>query len=134
MPRRAPNKRTLAKPLLCQSERTKMFSSLCVSITICADYSYEVKNSEIQAPAFFKHNNSFIATVARVLRNLLHDKYQLSPQRTPYLPRPYNYRSILFLETLSSNCHILSLIYLILFFSHGITIMGLVMNQKSLSL
>ena len=29
-----------------------------------ADYSYEVKNSEIEAPAFFKHNNSFIATVS----------------------------------------------------------------------
>ena len=33
------------------------------SIAIGADYSYEVKNSEIWAPAFFKHNNSFIATV-----------------------------------------------------------------------
>ena len=27
------------------------------------DYSYEVKNSEIWAPAFFMHNNSFTATV-----------------------------------------------------------------------
>ena len=26
-------------------------------------YVYEVKNSEIYAPTFFKHNNSFIATV-----------------------------------------------------------------------
>ena len=33
------------------------------SIAIDADYSYEVKNSEIWVPAFFKHNNSFIATV-----------------------------------------------------------------------
>ena len=32
-------------------------------IAIDADYSYEVKNSEIWAPTFFKHNNSFIATV-----------------------------------------------------------------------
>ena len=32
-------------------------------IAIGSDYSYEVKNSEIWAPAFFKHNSSFIATV-----------------------------------------------------------------------
>ncbi len=30
-----------------------------------ADYSFEVKNIEIWAPAFFKHNNSFVATVLR---------------------------------------------------------------------
>jgi hypothetical protein len=36
---------------------------LIFSIAIGADYSYEMKNSEIWAPAFFKHNNSFIATV-----------------------------------------------------------------------
>ena len=35
---------------------------LIFSIAIGAN-SYEVKNSEIWAPAFFKHNNSFIATV-----------------------------------------------------------------------
>jgi hypothetical protein len=28
-----------------------------------ADYSFEVKNIEIWVPAFFKHNNSFVATV-----------------------------------------------------------------------
>jgi hypothetical protein len=28
-----------------------------------ADYSFEVKNIEIWAPIFFKHNNSFVATV-----------------------------------------------------------------------
>ena len=33
------------------------------SIAIGADYSSEVKNSEIWVPAFFKHNDSFIATV-----------------------------------------------------------------------
>ena len=38
---------------------------LTFSIFIDADYSYEVKNSEIWAPAFFMHNNSFIATVWR---------------------------------------------------------------------
>ena len=36
---------------------------LIFPIAIGADYSYEVKNSEIWAPAFFKDNNSFIATV-----------------------------------------------------------------------
>ena len=38
---------------------------LIFSLAIGADYSYdyEVKISEIWAPAFFKHNNSFIATV-----------------------------------------------------------------------
>ena len=29
-----------------------------------ANYSFEVKNIEIWAPAFFKHNNSFVTTVA----------------------------------------------------------------------
>ena len=32
---------------------------LIFSIVIGADYSYEVKNSEIWVPAIFKHNNSF---------------------------------------------------------------------------
>ena len=36
---------------------------LIFSIAIGANYSYEVKNSEIWVPAFFKHYNSFIATV-----------------------------------------------------------------------
>ena len=39
---------------------------LIFSIAIDVDYLYEVKNSEIQAPAFFKHN-SFIATVYRIM-------------------------------------------------------------------
>ena len=30
-----------------------------------ADFSFEVKNIEIWAPAFFKHNNSSVATVNR---------------------------------------------------------------------
>ena len=42
---------------------------LISSIAIGADYSYEVKNSEIWAPAFFKHNNSFIATVTHHITN-----------------------------------------------------------------
>jgi hypothetical protein len=41
----------------------KALRILIFSIVRSADYSYEVKNSEIWAPAFFKHNNSFIATV-----------------------------------------------------------------------
>ena len=28
-----------------------------------ADYSFEVKNIEIWVPAFFKHNNSYVATM-----------------------------------------------------------------------
>jgi hypothetical protein len=32
-------------------------------ITMVADYSFDVKNIDIWALAFFKHNNSFIATV-----------------------------------------------------------------------
>ena len=36
---------------------------LIFSFAIGVDYSYEVKNSEIWAPTFFKHNNSFTATV-----------------------------------------------------------------------
>ena len=36
---------------------------LIFSIAVDANYSYEVKNSEIWAPAFYKHNNSFIAAV-----------------------------------------------------------------------
>ena len=43
---------------------------LIFSIAIGADYSYEVKNNEIQAPAFFKHDNSFIATVSRLRQPL----------------------------------------------------------------
>ena len=42
---------------------------LIFSIAIDADYSYEVKNSEIWAPAFYKHNNSFIAAVSGVELN-----------------------------------------------------------------
>ena len=36
---------------------------LIFSIAMGADYSFEVKNIEIWVPAFFKHNNLFIATV-----------------------------------------------------------------------
>ncbi len=43
--------------------------SLIFSIAIGADYSYELKNSEAWAPAFFKHNNSFIATVISMTYN-----------------------------------------------------------------
>ena len=32
-------------------------------IAMVADYSFDVKNIDIWAPAFFKHNDSFIATV-----------------------------------------------------------------------
>ena len=36
---------------------------LIFSIAMVADYSFDVKNIDIWAPAFFKHNNLFIATV-----------------------------------------------------------------------
>ena len=36
---------------------------LIFSIVMVADYSFDVKNIDICAPTFFKHNNSFIATV-----------------------------------------------------------------------
>ena len=36
---------------------------LIFSIAMGADYSFEMKNIEILAPIFFKHNNSCIATV-----------------------------------------------------------------------
>jgi hypothetical protein len=50
----------------CLAGNSKTASRILISlIAIGADYSYEVKNSEIWAPAFFKHNNSFIATVRR---------------------------------------------------------------------
>ena len=32
-----------------------------------ADYSFEVENIEIWAPAFFKHNNSSVATVPELI-------------------------------------------------------------------
>ena len=36
---------------------------LIFSIAKGADYSFEVKNIEIGVPAFFKHENSFVASV-----------------------------------------------------------------------
>ena len=41
---------------------------LIFSIAIGADYFFEAKNIEIWVPAFFKHNNSFIATVMQSFR------------------------------------------------------------------
>ena len=43
-------------------------SILIFSIAMGADYSFEVKNIEIWVPAFFKHNNSFVATMQRELK------------------------------------------------------------------
>ena len=36
---------------------------LIFSIAMVANYLFDVKNIDIWVPAFFKHNNSFIATV-----------------------------------------------------------------------
>ena len=33
---------------------------------MCADYQFEEKSIEIWAPAFFKHNNSHVATMKRI--------------------------------------------------------------------
>ena len=40
---------------------------LIFSIAMVADYSFDVKNLDTWATAFFKHNNSFIATVKKML-------------------------------------------------------------------
>ena len=45
---------------------------LIFSIAMGADYSFEEKNIEIWAPAFFKHSNSVVATV--------HNNYPLKSQ------------------------------------------------------
>ena len=42
--------------------------NLISSIAMVSDYSFDVKNIDIWAPAFFKHNNSFIATVMQQCR------------------------------------------------------------------
>ena len=48
----------------CLAGGSKMAPRILIfSIAIGADYSYDVKNGEIWAPTFLKHNNSFIATV-----------------------------------------------------------------------
>ena len=41
---------------------------LIFSIAMGANYSFEVKNIKIWTPAFFKHNNSFVATVNSDMR------------------------------------------------------------------
>ena len=46
---------------------------LIFSIAIDAYYSYQVKNSEIWAHAFFKHNNSFIAAVSSMILLINYD-------------------------------------------------------------
>ena len=48
---------------------------LIFSIAIGTDYSYEVKNSEIWAPAFSKHTNSSIATVLKGLKSNIYPYY-----------------------------------------------------------
>ena len=48
----------------CLAGSSKMVHRILISsIAIGSDYSYELKNSEIWAPAFFKHKSSFIAIV-----------------------------------------------------------------------
>ena len=48
----------------CLAGSSKMAPRILIfSIAMVAYYSFEVKIIEIWAPAFFKHNNSFVATV-----------------------------------------------------------------------
>ena len=44
---------------------------LIFSIAMGADYSFEVKNIKIWLPAFFKHNNSSVATMHSILSLLV---------------------------------------------------------------
>ena len=59
-----------------------------------ADYSFDVKNIDIWAPAFFKHNNSFIATVLSITQSILCKIYQ-QPKNVKYV-RVFIYHSIRF--------------------------------------
>ena len=43
------------------------------SIAMGADYSFEVKNIEIWVPAFFKNNNSSVATVLKLYATRVSD-------------------------------------------------------------
>jgi hypothetical protein len=44
---------------------------LIFSIAMVTDYSFDVKYIDIWVPAFFKHTNSFIATVYLLSHNLV---------------------------------------------------------------
>ena len=51
-----------------------------------ADYSFEVKNIEMRVLAFFKHNNSSVATVIGYLRgNVGHQARRASLDAAPRL-------------------------------------------------
>ena len=45
--------------------------------TMVADYSFDMKNIDVWAPTFFKHNNSFIATVSFRLKSLTNGRWRL---------------------------------------------------------
>ena len=82
---------------------------LILSIAMVADYSFEVKNIEIWEPAFFKHNNSSVATVILLQlslknRGILQNKYSrtgcLKNKKTLRM-KPKFAPSVLFLLLLS---------------------------------
>ena len=50
---------------------------LIYSIALGANYSFEMKSIEIWTPAFFKHNNTFIATVTVLVL-----EHQIEPHPT----------------------------------------------------
>ena len=47
-------------------------------IAIGDDYSYEVKNSEIWAPVFFKHNKTFTTTVWKEWLSVCHENQNMT--------------------------------------------------------
>ena len=44
---------------------------------MAADYSFDMKNIDIWAPTFLKHNNSFIATVKITTKTTVHTPEKL---------------------------------------------------------
>jgi hypothetical protein len=56
----------------CLTGSSKMATRILIfSIAMVTDYLFDVKNIDILAPAFFKHNNSFIATSEGIAHQFL---------------------------------------------------------------
>ena len=56
----------------CLADRSKTSTRILIfSIAMGADYSFEVKNIEIWVTAFFKHNDSSVATVWPVIFDIV---------------------------------------------------------------
>ena len=50
---------------------SKMAPLIFILIAMGANHSFEVKNTEILVPAFFKHNNSSLATVLQLISSVI---------------------------------------------------------------